>query len=173
MGRTLLFKDLTFNVEKGDKIVFSRATLVLMAALFQIINGEQEPADGSYEWGQTVTQAYLPLDNGAYFDTDSNLLEWISQFAKDTNEVYLKGYLGRMLFTGEDIMKSARVLSGGEKMRCMISRMMLRDANASARYPHQPPRPRKYSGLQPALYQLPGECTLFEPRPRVYPNRSH
>lgn len=126
---TLLFKDLTFNVEKGDKIVFLSRDPRAMTAFFQIINGEEEPAGGTFEWGQTVTSAYLPLDNSKFFDTDSNLLTWISQFAKDTNEVYLKGYLGRMLFSGEDVLKSARVLSGGEKMRCMIAKMMLKDAN--------------------------------------------
>lgn len=127
--RTLLFKDLSFNVEKKDKIVFLSRDPRAMTAFFQIINGEEKPAAGSFEWGQTVTTAYLPVDNGAYFDTDMNLLDWISQFAKDTNEVYLKGYLGRMLFSGDEIKKSARVLSGGEKMRCMIARMMLKDAN--------------------------------------------
>ena len=100
-----------------------------MTALFQIINGEEKPAEGTYEWGQTITEAYLPLDNTAFFNTDMNLVEWLSQFAADTNEVYLKGFLGRMLFSGEEILKSASVLSGGEKMRCMISRMMLKNAN--------------------------------------------
>ncbi|MDO5036226.1 MAG: ATP-binding cassette domain-containing protein [Porphyromonas sp.] len=126
---TLLFENLTFNVEKGDKIVFLSRDPRAMTAFFQIINGQQEPTNGTFEWGQTVTSAYLPLDNSAFFDTDEDLLQWISHFAKDTNEVYLKGYLGRMLFSNEDIKKSARVLSGGEKMRCMIARMMLQDAN--------------------------------------------
>ncbi|WP_278833756.1 ATP-binding cassette domain-containing protein, partial [Porphyromonas cangingivalis] len=100
-----------------------------MTAFFEIINDAQAPVSGTFEWGQTVTSAYLPLDNSNFFNTDMNLIEWISQFAQDTNEVYLKGYLGRMLFSGEDILKKASVLSGGEKMRCMISRMMLKDAN--------------------------------------------
>ena len=127
--RTLLFKNLSFNVEKKDKIVFLSRDPRAMTTFFQIINGEEQPEEGTFEWGQTITSAYLPLDNGAFFDTDKNLLEWISQFAKDTNEVYLKGYLGRMLFSGDEIKKSARVLSGGEKMRCMIAKMMLKDAN--------------------------------------------
>ncbi len=127
---TLLFKDLTFNVEKDEKIVFIGRDPRAMTAFFQIINGEEKAAAGSYEWGQTITEAYLPLDNTKYFNTDMNLVEWLSQFAADTNEVYLKGFLGRMLFSGEEILKSASVLSGGEKMRCMISRMMLKDANA-------------------------------------------
>ena len=126
---TLLFKDVNFNVEKDDKIVFIGRDPRAMTALFQIINGEQKADEGTYEWGQTITEAYLPLDNTEFFNTDMNLVEWLSQFAADTNEVYLKGFLGRMLFSGEDILKSASVLSGGEKMRCMISRMMMKNAN--------------------------------------------
>ncbi|OWP28517.1 ABC-F family ATPase [Porphyromonas gingivalis] len=125
----LLFRDLNFNVEKDDKIVFISRDPRAMTALFSIINGEMTPDEGTYEWGQTITTAYLPLDNSGYFNTDLNLVEWLSQFAKDTNEVYLKGFLGRMLFSGEEILKKASVLSGGEKMRCMISKMMMLDAN--------------------------------------------
>ena len=127
-GHTL-FRDLNFNVEKDDKIVFISRDPRAMTALFQIINGEEEPDAGTFRWGQTITTAYLPLDNARYFNSDYNLLEWLGQFAKDTNEVFLTGFLGRMLFTGEELMKKVSVLSGGEKMRCMISRMMLRDAN--------------------------------------------
>ena len=126
---TLLFRDLNFNVEKDDKIVFISRDPRAMTALFQIINGVEKASEGTYEWGQTITEAYLPLDNSEYFNTDMNLVEWLSQFAADTNEVYLKGFLGRMLFSGDEILKSASVLSGGEKMRCMISRMMLKNAN--------------------------------------------
>ena len=126
---TLLFRDLNFNVEKDDKIVFISRDPRAMTALFQIINGVEKASEGTYEWGQTITEAYLPLDHSEYFNTDMNLVEWLSQFAADTNEVYLKGFLGRMLFSGEEILKSASVLSGGEKMRCMISRMMLKNAN--------------------------------------------
>jgi len=126
---TLLFRDLNFNVEKDDKIVFISRDPRAMTALFQIINGVEKASEGTYEWGQTITEAYLPLDNSEYFNTDMNLVDWLSQFAADTNEVYLKGFLGRMLFSGEEILKSASVLSGGEKMRCMISRMMLKNAN--------------------------------------------
>ncbi len=125
----LLFRDLNFNVEKDDKIVFISRDPRSMTALFSIINDEMKADEGTYEWGQTITTAYLPLDNSSYFDTDLNLVEWLSQFAKDTNEVYLKGFLGRMLFSGEEILKKASVLSGGEKMRCMISKMMMLDAN--------------------------------------------
>lgn len=125
----ILFKDLNFNVEKDDKVVFISRDPRAMTALFQIINGEEEADSGTFKWGQTITTAYLPLDNVKYFNSDYNLLEWLGQFAKDTNEVFLKGFLGRMLFSGEELMKKVSVLSGGEKMRCMISRMMLKDAN--------------------------------------------
>lgn len=125
----ILFKDLNFNVEKDDKVVFISRDSRAMTALFQIINGEEEADSGTFKWGQTITTAYLPLDNAKYFNSDYNLLEWLGQFAKDTNEVFLKGFLGRMLFSGEELMKKVSVLSGGEKMRCMISRMMLKDAN--------------------------------------------
>ena len=120
----VLFKGLTFNVERDDKIVFISHDPRAMTALFEIINGNRKAQQGSYEWGQTITTAYLPLDNSAYFDTDMTILDWLGQFAKDTNDVYLKGFLGRMLFSGEEVNKRASVLSGGEKMRCMISRMM-------------------------------------------------
>ena len=126
---TLLLKNINFNIEKGDKVVFLSHDPRAMTAFFQIINGEEKAAEGTFEWGQTVTTAYLPLDNSAYFNTDYDLIEWISQFAQDTNEVFLKGYLGRMLFNGDELKKKASVLSGGEKMRVMIARMMLQDAN--------------------------------------------
>lgn len=125
----VLFKDLNFNVEKEDKIVFISRDPRAMTALFQIINGEEKPEAGTFQWGQTITTTYLPLDNAKYFDSDYNLIDWLSQFAGDTNEVFLKGFLGRMLFSGEELLKKVSVLSGGEKMRCMISRMMLTDAN--------------------------------------------
>lgn len=128
-GEEMLFRDLDFNVEKGDKIVFLSHDPRAMTAFFEIINGNREPVSGTYEWGQTVTTAYLPLDNTEFFNKDISLIDWIAQFAKDTNEVYLKGYLGRMLFSGEEILKKVGVLSGGEKMRSMISRMMLKNAN--------------------------------------------
>jgi ATPase subunit of ABC transporter with duplicated ATPase domains len=118
-----------FNVEKDDKIVFISRDPRAMTALFNIINDEDNDYEGSFEWGQTITTAYLPLENTQYFNTDMNLIEWLSQFAEDTNEVYLKGFLGKMLFSGEEVLKKASVLSGGEKMRCMISRMMLKNAN--------------------------------------------
>jgi ATPase subunit of ABC transporter with duplicated ATPase domains len=127
-GETL-FKDLNFNVEKDDKIVFLSRDPRAMTAFFQIINGEEQPDSGTFKWGQTITTAYLPLDNAAFFNSDYNLMEWLGQFAGDTNDVFIKGFLGRMLFNGEELLKKVSVLSGGEKMRCMISRMMLTDAN--------------------------------------------
>ena len=125
----VLFKDLNLNVEKNDKIVFISRDTRAMTALFQIISGEEKPEAGTYQWGQTITTAYLPLDNAHYFDSDYNLIEWLSQFSQDTSEIYLKGFLGRMLFTNDELTKKVSVLSGGEKMRCMISRMMLKDPN--------------------------------------------
>ncbi|MDR1121279.1 MAG: ATP-binding cassette domain-containing protein [Dysgonamonadaceae bacterium] len=127
-GETL-FRSVSFNVEKDDKIIFLSRDPRAMTAFFQIINNEKKADEGSFEWGQTITFAYLPLDNSGFFQTDINLVEWISQFSQDTHEVYLKGYLGKMLFSGEEVLKKASVLSGGEKMRCMIARMMLKDAN--------------------------------------------
>jgi ATPase subunit of ABC transporter with duplicated ATPase domains len=125
----ILFKSVSFNVEKDDKIIFLSKDPRAMTAFFQIINDEQKPDEGTFEWGQTITTAYLPLDNSDFFDTDMNLVDWIAQFSEDTHEVYLKGYLGKMLFSGEEVLKKASVLSGGEKMRCMIARMMLKNAN--------------------------------------------
>jgi len=124
-----LFENINFNVEKGDHVVFLSKDPRAMTAFFEIINGYQMPEEGSYEWGQTITEAYLPLDNSEYFKIDQNLVDWLAQFSDDTSEIYLKGFLGRMLFSGEEVLKSAKVLSGGEKMRCMIARMMMKNAN--------------------------------------------
>lgn len=125
----VLFKDVNFNVEKGDKICFLSRDSRAMTAFFEIISGEKKALEGHYNWGITITPAYLPLDNSEFFNTDLNLVEWLGQFSADTSESYLRGYLGKMLFSGEEIFKKASVLSGGEKMRCMISRMMLKNAN--------------------------------------------
>ena len=125
---TPLFRDVNFTVEKGDKIVFLSHDPRAMTALFEIINGNMKPDAGHYSWGVTITTAYLPLDNTAFFNTDLNLVDWLSQFGEG-NEVYMKSFLGRMLFSGEEVLKKASVLSGGEKMRCMIARMQLRNAN--------------------------------------------
>ena len=125
---TVLFDRLNFTVEKGEKIVFLSHDPRAMTALFEIINGNATPAAGSYKWGVTITTAYLPLDNTAFFNTDFNMLDWLSQFGEG-NDVYFKAFLGRMLFKDEDILKKVNVLSGGERMRCMIARMQLRNAN--------------------------------------------
>lgn len=125
----LLFKDININVEKGDKICFLSRDSRAMSAFFEIINGLRKADEGTYNWGITITTAYLPLDNNDFFNTDLNLVEWLGQFSDDTSENYIRGYLGKMLFSGEEIFKKASVLSGGEKMRCMISRMMLKNAN--------------------------------------------
>lgn len=126
---TLLFKDVNFTVEKDDKIVFLSRDPRAMTAFFDIINDIVKADKGTFEWGQTITTAYLPLDNSAFFNTDMNLIDWLAQFSEDTSELYLKGFLGKMLFSGEELLKSASVLSGGEKMRRMIARMMMKNAN--------------------------------------------
>ncbi len=125
---TVLFDRINFTVEKGEKIVFISHDPRAMTALFEIINGNAQPASGSYKWGVTITTAYLPLDNTNFFNTDYNMLDWLSQYGEG-NDVYFKAFLGRMLFKDEDILKKVNVLSGGEKMRCMIARMQLRNAN--------------------------------------------
>ncbi|MBU3806967.1 MAG: ATP-binding cassette domain-containing protein [Candidatus Phocaeicola faecipullorum] len=124
----VLFNDVNFNVEKGDKIVFLSRDPRAMTALFEIINGNRKAQAGHYNWGVTITTAYLPLDNTDYFNSDLNLVDWLSQYGQG-NEVEMKGFLGRMLFSGEEVLKKVNVLSGGEKMRCMIARMQLRNAN--------------------------------------------
>lgn len=124
----VLFDNVSFTVEKEEKIVFLSHDPRAMTALFEIINGNQQPASGEYNWGVTITTAYLPLDNSEFFDCDLNMLDWLMQFGEG-NEVYFKAFLGRMLFKDEDILKKVNVLSGGEKMRCMIARMQLRNAN--------------------------------------------
>ncbi len=125
----VLFKDATFNIENGEKVVFIAKDNRAITNFFQIINGEKEADTGSYNWGQTITKAYLPMDNTQYFQEKIKLKEWLSQYAKDTSESYLRGFLGKMLFSGEDIEKNSNVLSGGEKMRCMIARMMMEEPN--------------------------------------------
>ena len=126
---TTLFHDVNFQIEPGDKVVFISHDPRAMTALFQIINGEDKDHEGTYNWGQTITTAYLPLDNSAFFNTDLNMVDWIAQYSADTLEITLKGFLGRMLFKEEEVLKKASVLSGGEKIRCMIARMMMKNAN--------------------------------------------
>lgn len=125
----LLFDDVNFQIEKNDKVVFLSHDPRAMTALFEIINGNRKADAGTHDWGQTITTAYLPLDNTSFFNTDLNLVDWLCQYSNDSSEIYLKGFLGKMLFSGEEVLKKASVLSGGEKMRCMIAKMMMTDAN--------------------------------------------
>lgn len=126
---TVLFNDVNFNVEKNDKIVFVSRDPRAMTAFFEIINEKDQNYKGSFNWGVTITSAYLPLDNSAFFDNNLNLLDWLAQYTDDTLESNLRAYLGKMLFSGDEVYKKSNVLSGGEKIRCMIARMMLENAN--------------------------------------------
>lgn len=128
----ILFKDVHLNMAKGDKIVLfskdSRAT----TAFYQILNNEQNADAGTFDWGITTNQAYLPAENHSYFENDLTLVDWLRQWAKteeERDEVYIRGFLGKMIFSGEEALKTSRVLSGGEKVRCMLSRMMMERAN--------------------------------------------
>lgn len=125
---TVLFDNVNFTIEKGQKTVFLSHNPKAMTALFEIINGNREAQAGTYKWGVTITTAYLPLDNTAFFQSEMNLVDWLSQWGPG-NEVTMKSFLGRMLFKEEDVLKHVNVLSGGEKMRCMIARMQLKNAN--------------------------------------------
>lgn len=125
---TILFDKVNFNIEKGQKVVFLSHNPKAMTALFEIINGNRKADNGTYKWGVTITTAYLPLDNTTFFNSNLNLVDWLSQYGSG-NEVAMKGYLGRMLFRQEEVEKKVNVLSGGEKMRCMIARMQLQNAN--------------------------------------------
>jgi ATPase subunit of ABC transporter with duplicated ATPase domains len=126
---TPLLRDINFTIRKGDKIaVISRESLA-PTTLYKILMGEQTAESGTFEWGITITKAYLPNDNSEFFTKDYSLIDWLRQYSKEKDETYVRGFLGRMLFTGEESLKSAKVLSGGEKVRCMVSRMMLLNAN--------------------------------------------
>ncbi len=125
----VFFKDANFTIEKDDKVVFLGKDNRVMTAFFKIIMGELEPTSGSFEWGVTITNAFLPMDNSEYFTKKETLYEWLGKYSHDTSEGFLRGYLGKMLFSGDDLHKNVKVLSGGEKMRCMISRMMLEHPN--------------------------------------------
>ncbi|MGE4587675.1 MAG: ABC-F family ATP-binding cassette domain-containing protein [Mangrovibacterium sp.] len=125
----VFFRDATFTIEKGDKVVLLGKDNRVTTAFFKIIMGELECTAGTFEWGVTIRKAHLPMDNSHYFERDLNLIDWLAQYSGDTSEGFLRGYLGKMLFNGDDLQKKVRVLSGGEKMRCMISRMMLEHPN--------------------------------------------
>ncbi len=130
----VLFSDVSFTVNKGDKIAFVSKDHLALTSFFEIINGEMAADGGKFEWGGTVTKAYLPNDNSAFFgEKDVTLMDWLRQYVPphvtDVDEPFLRGFLGKMLFSGDEVMKRTSVLSGGEKVRCMISRMMLQDPN--------------------------------------------
>jgi ATPase subunit of ABC transporter with duplicated ATPase domains len=116
-------------MNRGDKIAVLSDNSLAITALFDIINGDRQPEAGSFNYGQTITTAYLPNEHQHFFDTNDNLVDWLREYSENKDEVYVRGFLGKMLFTGEEVLKSARVLSGGEKMRCLMSRMMLQEAN--------------------------------------------
>lgn len=124
-----LFKDLTFTVNKNDKIAFLSRDTRAITVLFELLKGHDKPHKGSFEWGQTIVKAYLPLENEKFFEKDITVVDWLAQYSEDTSEMFLRGFLGKMLFSGEEIYKKVNVLSGGERVRCMIARMMVRNAN--------------------------------------------
>ena len=124
-----LFRDISFKLNKGDKVAFISKDPLLVTALFEVLGGRQKPDSGSFEWGVTTSMSYMPTDNSAYFDKDYNLIDWLRQYSEEKDETFIRGFLGKMLFSGEESLKSCRVLSGGEKVRCMLSKMMLEAAN--------------------------------------------
>jgi ATPase subunit of ABC transporter with duplicated ATPase domains len=125
-----MFKDVTFSVRKGDKIAFVGDNELVNTVLFKVLMGELEPDSGTVKWGVTITKSYFPKDNSEFFnDVDLNLVDWLRQYSTEKDATYIRGFLGRMLFSGEEALKSATVLSGGERVRCMLSRMMLSGAN--------------------------------------------
>ena len=125
----ILFRDITFDMQRGDKIALLSRDSLAITTLFEILNGEQEATSGSFKWGQTITHAYLPNENEHFFTKDLNLIEWIQQFTDNQEEEFARGFLGQMLFSGEESLKKATVLSGGERVRCMIARMMMAQPN--------------------------------------------
>lgn len=126
---TSMFSDITFTLNKGDKVALLSNEHIALTTFFQIITGHDTATTGTYSWGSTITTSYLPNDNSEFFNNDENLIEWLRQFSVDKNETYIRGFLGKMLFSGDETLKKSNVLSGGEKVRCMISRMMLTNAN--------------------------------------------
>ncbi|MCX6275176.1 MAG: ATP-binding cassette domain-containing protein [Bacteroidetes bacterium] len=123
------FADITFTMNKGDKIAVVSREHSAITSFFEILVGNEKPDAGEYRWGSTITRAYLPNDNAQFFKGDDNLIDWLRQFSKDKDETHVRGFLGKMLFSGEEVFKKSNVLSGGEKVRCMVSRMMLANAN--------------------------------------------
>ena len=128
-GETIL-NNVSFNINTGEKAVFISENDLAITTLFKILIGEEQADSGTFEWGITTSRAYFPKDNTKYFENvNLTLIDWLRQYSKDEHEEYIRGYLGRMLFSGEEAKKEAKVLSGGEKVRCMLSKMMLTDAN--------------------------------------------
>ncbi|MBK7969275.1 MAG: ATP-binding cassette domain-containing protein [Bacteroidetes bacterium] len=125
----ILFSDISFILNKGDKVAILAKEHVAITTFFEILNGEETADSGTFAWGSTITRSYLPNDNSKFFTGDDNLIDWLRQFSTDKNETYIRGFLGKMLFSGEETLKQSNVLSGGEKVRCMLSRMMLTNAN--------------------------------------------
>lgn len=124
-----LLNSLTFKVEKKDKIAFVGPNDLVKTTLFNVLAGKEEQTDGTFEWGPTIKLAYFPKDNAEFFNVDLNLIDWLRQYSKETDETYIRGFLGRMLFSGEESLKKAKVLSGGERVRCLLAKMMLSGAN--------------------------------------------
>ena len=129
LNKAGLFKDLDLNVNKGDKIAFTSKNGMAITALFEILNGNMKADSGEFNYGQTISTAYLPTNNERFFDGNDNLIDWLRQYSEEKDEVYIRGFLGKMLFSGEEVFKKSDVLSGGEKVRCMVSRMMLAEGN--------------------------------------------
>lgn len=125
----ILFNDITFTLNKGDKVAVISKDHTAISTFFEILNGEDKQDSGEFTWGTTITRSYLPNDNSKFFNGDFNLIDWLRQYSKDKDETYIRGFLGKMLFSGEESLKMSNVLSGGEKVRCMVSRMMLTNAN--------------------------------------------
>ena len=153
-----LFSDVSFTVEKGDKIAFLARDPRAVSALFDILVGDDKADSGVVEWGTTINYAYLPLNNAPWFESQLSIVDWLAQFSSDTSELYLRGYLGKMLFSGEEIYKKVSVLSGGEKVRCMVAKMMIQQPNTlAAGLSDQPPRPRIHPGVQQLADQFQGQ----------------
>ena len=129
IDNNILFKDVSINVRKGDKIAFISRNQLAVSSLFELLSEQDKNYQGKFSFGTTIFKAYLPNDNHSYFQSDLNLIDWLRQFSKDKDETYIRGFLGKMLFSGEEVLKKCNVLSGGEKVRCMTSRMMLLNPN--------------------------------------------
>ena len=128
-GEGNFIKDITFTVNRGDKIAVLSNDHLAVAKFFEILAGKEEDYKGTIEWGVTITKSYVPNDNSSYFESDDNLIDWLRQYSENKDETFIRGFLGRMLFSGEETLKSCKVLSGGEKVRCMLSKTMLEEAN--------------------------------------------